>query len=191
MVKHIVHNGGIDGLMERLKKLSSQKVAVGIPADKNDAGRSADGTDDITNSDLVYIHTHGVRPREVRQAMQPDIDNGIKYSVAHQMYIQAHGSFVHLVPARPIIEPAIENSKAGIAKQLGAAASAAMNGEDTEKPLMDAGLYAQSKVKSFFLHNDWAPNAPKTIKRKGSDKPLIDTGALRNSITFVIRGDGK
>jgi len=191
MVKHIVHDGGVDGLMERLKKLSSQKVAVGVPADKNDAGRSADGTDDITNSDLVYIHMHGVRPREVRQAMQPDIDKGIKYSVARQMYIQAHGSFVEQVPARPIIEPAIESSKAGIAKRLGAAASAAMNGEDTEKPLMDAGLYAQSKVKSYFLHNNWAPNSPKTIKRKGSDKPLIDTGALRNSITFVIRGDGR
>jgi len=74
---------------------------------------------------------------------------------------------------------------------LGVAASAAMNDEDTEKPLEDVGLYAQSKVKNYFLRNGWAPNAPSTIKKKGSDKPLIDSSAMRNSITFVIRGGGK
>ena len=29
---------------------------------------------------------------------------------------------------------------------------------------------------------DWAPNAPSTIARKGSDAPMIDTGQLRSSI---------
>lgn len=29
-------------------------------------------------------------------------------------------------------------------------------------------------------------NAESTVKRKGSSKPLIDTGALRQSITFIV-----
>lgn len=32
----------------------------------------------------------------------------------------------------------------------------------------------------------WAPNSAETVRRKGSDKPLIDTGALRRSITFEV-----
>lgn len=32
------------------------------------------------------------------------------------------------------------------------------------------------------------PNAPATIARKGSDKPLIDTGQLRSSISYEVDG---
>ena len=31
------------------------------------------------------------------------------------------------------------------------------------------------------------PNAPSTIRQKGSDAPLIDTGQLRQSISFEVR----
>ena len=33
---------------------------------------------------------------------------------------------------------------------------------------------------------DWKPDSPITIKRKGSEMPLIDTGRLRRSITFEV-----
>lgn len=33
------------------------------------------------------------------------------------------------------------------------------------------------------------PNAASTIARKGSSKPLIDTGQLKNSITYVVKKD--
>jgi hypothetical protein len=32
------------------------------------------------------------------------------------------------------------------------------------------------------------PNAPATIRAKGSSKPLIDTGEMRQSVTYQIRG---
>ena len=31
-----------------------------------------------------------------------------------------------------------------------------------------------------------APNAPSTIKRKGHDKPLIDTGLMKSKVDFRI-----
>jgi hypothetical protein len=41
-----------------------------------------------------------------------------------------------------------------------------------------------------FVRSDYykgmIPNAPSTIERKGSDTPLIDTGALVNSVTYQI-----
>lgn len=34
------------------------------------------------------------------------------------------------------------------------------------------------------------PNAPSTVRQKGSSNPLIDTGAMRQAITWVIREKG-
>ena len=33
-------------------------------------------------------------------------------------------------------------------------------------------------------------NAPETVRRKGSSNPLVDTGALRQAITWVVRDRG-
>jgi hypothetical protein len=190
MVKasHKSNNGGTNALFDRIKKLSSQKVCVGVPAEDTERDDS-----DLSNADLIYIHTHGVRPRPVRGEMQHEINKGTKYSTALQMYIHEHGSFAYQVPARPIIEPAIEDSKESISEQLGNTVKIAAAGENTENALNDVGQYASGKVKTWFTNseNGWAPNSESTIKKKKSDKPLIDSGALRQSITYVIRGDNE
>lgn len=49
------------------------------------------------------------------------------------------------------------------------------------------GLFASNLVKDKFVKGPFVPLKPTTIKRKGSTKPLIDTGALRQSITWVAR----
>ena len=184
---HKSFGGGAKALMDRMRQLSSQKVCVGVPAE--DAERK---DSDVNNADLVYIHTHGVRPPNVRAEMQTNINKGVKYSAAMQMYIREHGSFAYQVPPRPIIEPAIENSKESIGELLGNAAKQTAEGKNVQKALEAVGLEAQEDVKDWFTDskNGWAPNAESTIKKKKSNKPLIDTGALQGSITFVIRGDG-
>tara|TARA_Y100000004_G_scaffold70614_1_gene79425 strand:+ start:1379 stop:1816 length:438 start_codon:yes stop_codon:yes gene_type:complete len=37
----------------------------------------------------------------------------------------------------------------------------------------------------------WEANAPATIARKGSSRPLIDTGNLRGSFTFQVRNNNQ
>ncbi len=190
MVKtyHISHDGGAQTIIDRLKKLSLQKVCVGVT--KGTAGRN---NSDVDNADLVYIHTHGVRPNNVRKDMQAEIDKGTKYSTALQMYIHEHGSFAYQVPPRPIIEPAIENSKEDISELLSNAAEQAANGGDVNEALKEVGQEARDDVKDWFTNpkSGWPANASSTIKAKGSDKPLIDTAQLRKSITFAIREDEK
>ena len=36
----------------------------------------------------------------------------------------------------------------------------------------------------------FAPNAESTIKKKGSDQPLIDTGYMRQSVNYVVKRRG-
>ena len=40
-----------------------------------------------------------------------------------------------------------------------------------------------------FSGAPFAPNKPSTVKRKGSSKPLINTGALRSSISVAVVGN--
>ena len=44
------------------------------------------------------------------------------------------------------------------------------------------GSKAKSMIQDAIRDGDWAPNAPSTIKKKGSDKPLIDTGTMRQGV---------
>jgi hypothetical protein len=60
-----------------------------------------------------------------------------------------------------------------------------------EKALGLLGQKMASDMKGKFTKNDWPPNTPETISAKGSSRPLIDTGALRASITYevVMKGE--
>ena len=48
------------------------------------------------------------------------------------------------------------------------------------------GVFQKGLVQAEIVDGDFEPNAPSTIKKKGSDKPLIDTGKMRQSVNFVI-----
>lgn len=51
------------------------------------------------------------------------------------------------------------------------------------------GRYCKSAITDSLLNGSWQPNAPSTVKLKGSDRPLVDTGNLLNCIGFVIYKD--
>ncbi len=48
-------------------------------------------------------------------------------------------------------------------------------------------LIAQGDVQQNIVNGKWTANAPSTIKRKKSSKPLIDTGKLRQSIRGIVK----
>ena len=113
-------------------------------------------------------------------------------SNAQLVYLHTHGSPMQHIPARPIIEPAIEapDNKAMIANQLGAAAKAVLGGQAVlaKQSLQKAGMLGRNAALRWFTdpRNHWAALSQRTIERKESDRPLIDTGQLRRSITFVV-----
>lgn len=176
---------GMESVKKAIEALSRKEVLVGIPEDN----ASRDG--EINNAELLYIHSHGVRNKKMRDEMQSNIDNGIKYSKAHSLYVQTHGSPLLNVPARPVLEPAIEDSKEVIASQIKKASKSALDGNsaEAEANLNKAGMIAQSVAQNWFENpkNNWPPNSPKTIAKKGSNIPLVDTNEMRKSITYVLR----
>ena len=179
-------------MFKELQELAKKTVLVGIP--ESDSVRNAtELRGDISNAQLAYIHTHGVRATSMRREMDPEISEGRKYSEAYTMYMMEHGSPLWHSPPRPIIETAIEHpsNREKIVNELKKVASLIAEGDlqAAENQLQAVGMVASSAVRDWFENseNGWEPNAESTIKSKGSARPLVDTGQLRNSITYVIR----
>lgn len=67
-----------------------------------------------------------------------------------------------------------------------------LKGFDSNQLLGLIGTYCTNISKKAFSNNGygkWQSLKTSTIKAKGSSKPLIDTGTLRNSITWAVRND--
>ncbi len=185
-VEHNEYNGGFAGLVKRLQGLQKRQIQVGIP--QQTSSRKSEG---INNAELLYIHTHGIRRKAMREEMQEGMDRGLKYSEAFSLYIQSHGSPLWHSPPRPVLEPAIKANKEKIAMQFSkiVKATADGNADAMERAITSTGMTAQNACRAWFKdpRNGWTRNDPKTLKLKGSDKPLVDSGELRDSIVYVVR----
>lgn len=58
------------------------------------------------------------------------------------------------------------------------------------KALALIGAYLQGKIQEKIASNIPPPNAPSTVSEKGSSGTLIDTGQLRQSITYQVHPNG-
>ena len=176
---------GLGSILKSLAILENTDVLVGIPM----AQSSRSGQ--INNAELGFILSNGVRIKSARKEIKKLTDSGQTYASAVDAYIHATGDQRWKIPPRPFLKPAIDANIGQIGKYHAAAFKAAMKGDESEviEILDELGLQAQNWVKGWFNNpkNGWAPNAPYTIEKKGSDRPNIDTGQLRNSITYVLR----
>lgn len=96
------------------------------------------------------------------------------------------------IPPRPFIGgwfDAFKEENRKFAKEL---ALKRMEGKLTyERSLQLMGIRAKAGIQKFISDGINPPNAPSTIARKKSSKPLIDTGQLRSSIDFrIVSGGG-
>ncbi len=108
-------------------------------------------------------------------------------------YIHEHGSPAANIPARPFLKPAIEDSGEHLVNILAAGLRRALqsrNVRDVDVAYERTGLAAVSEVQGYMSTARFTPLKPATIKRKGSSRPLIDTGQLRASVTHVVRSRG-
>lgn len=113
-------------------------------------------------------------------------------------YINEFGSPAQNIPPRPFLEPGVEEAKPEIVKILSQAAiTTQTSAQDVDVELNKAGIKAVSTVKNRIRNStDIEPLSPVTMharatrkknRRTGVMKPLIDTGQMLNSITYVVK----
>lgn len=84
------------------------------------------------------------------------------------------------IPARPWLDVGV---KSGTQDYLEVIEN---HSDDIDNALEIIGQIAVGKVQQYMTDLQDPPNAPNTIAKKGSSNPLIDTGALRQSVTYSI-----
>lgn len=180
----IVRNTNASQLAARIKTLGKLAAFTGVPAASRDA-RS-------TQLTAMAAKTNSKKKKAyLAKAAEEDVTN------AELMFIHTYGSKIRHIPARPVLQPAVmaEDNKKAIANELVASIRATLEGDPelAEKKMLRAALAGQNAARKWFTdaRNGWEKNADSTIARKGSDRPLIDTGALRASIVGIIDTDAK
>ena len=171
----------IDGLV-------GTRVMVGVPSEK---ALRTDGSDGPNNATLAYIHEHGAP--EANIPARPFLAPGIE---------RAKGDTVALL--RVAGEKALDGNPAAVERQLhrvGLLNQASVRSVITEgipPPLAEStiagrirrvkGAKRQAKIAA-----ELAAGTP--ASRQGGEEglfvPLVRTGQLRNSITYVLRKVGK
>jgi len=110
-------------------------------------------------------------------------------SNAALLFIHTNGSPLKGIPARPVIEAALDQNSDQVAEVLKECADAGASGDvGAVMPALErAGMQGQNICRDWFEGaNGWAPLKPKTIERKGSAGVLIDTGQMRGAITYKV-----
>jgi hypothetical protein len=112
----------------------------------------------------------------------PDGTSVITVGVIHEFGAPGAG-----IPMRSFLRAGIAEADPEIRKLIRKVAKAAMDGKIAERQALELlGLRAASIVQQKIVKGPFEPNDPKTIERKGSSSPLIDTGLLRQSITYQV-----
>lgn len=90
-----------------------------------------------------------------------------------------------IIPSRPFMTMAKDKLRAwypGFIKD----SAANLESFNVSRVLNLIGEYGKGQIQIAITELQDPPNAPYTIKKKKSAKPLIDTGAMRQSVTYLV-----
>lgn len=93
------------------------------------------------------------------------------------------------VPERSFLRSTIDENRTEYEAAIARSLLRTITGQATlRKGLEKLGTLVAADVKRKITILEDPPNAFSTIEQKGSDNPLIDTGRLRASIDFEVKG---
>lgn len=115
------------------------------------------------------------------------IHEGVKEPKGGDINMATLGAIQHFgndhIPARPWLDAGVES---GNDEYQSIIEDAIAEGESLSSAMNQVGIIATGKVQQFITQLKSPPNASSTIAKKGSSNPLIDTGAMRASVSHQI-----
>lgn len=104
---------------------------------------------------------------------------------AHEFGLPERG-----IPERSFLRSAVHEQAAKYSGLMAQRLRKVANGNGSiEQALSLIGVVATADIQTKIAKGDFVPLKPQTIKRKGSSKPLIDTGNMRQSVTWSLARD--
>lgn len=105
-------------------------------------------------------------------------------SIAEVAIYNEFGVPTHNQPPRPFFRNAIAANKGKWAPNLATALK--QNNNNAKKALKLLGEEIKAEIVESINELQDPPLAPSTIARKGFEKPLIDTGLMRDSVDYKV-----
>ena len=90
------------------------------------------------------------------------------------------------IPQRPFMRTAVNRHGKSWGSKSAKAVQSVMKGMPISQVTELVGMQMKSDISSTLTNGPWTPNSVVTIAKKGSSRPLIDTGELRASITYKV-----
>ena len=152
---------GLENIFKELETLKSMCVKVGVTEDAG--AQAAEGG--ATIAQIASWNELGVLGPPASQ----------------------NGGGKWFIPPRPFIRGFADGKREQIAKMLEKLGGLVSGGKlKAAEAMARLGEYGQGGVKSYIRNGAFTPNADFTIAKKGSSKPLIDSGATRNAIRYQV-----
>lgn len=93
------------------------------------------------------------------------------------------------IPSRPFMRESFDENVGRINSDIAKEYDNVMTGQKSVyAALSTVGMKHQDRVKKKIGSNMKPANAPSTIAKKKSSHTLIDTGAMLNSVNYIVRG---
>ena len=92
------------------------------------------------------------------------------------------------IPPRPFITDWFDENEAALRSKLTVLMQSVVAGKRTrDQVLQIMGAYCVGQIQARMAESIPPPNAPSTIKQKGSSTTLINSGQLRSAVSFDVR----
>ena len=184
---HKEHNGGVRGLLERISSLGVPNVYIGVPSSKNSTHEGG-----INMATLVAVHELGANIKHSGGTRYQNKANGNLAKFVRNDFVGptsgVTGSHTIVIPERSFIRSTMKDNEKRYADLMLKGFRSVLRMESTvEVVYQKIGITISDDVKSKILTGSFVPLKPSTIKKKGSSKPLVDTGEMRNSISYEVR----
>lgn len=104
--------------------------------------------------------------------------------------IHYHGAPSKNIPQRDVITPTIEQNESKYLGFIDRSIPSLIDGSMELKTMWQyLGMEGQADLQKQMITAKLAPLSPRTIRRKGSSRPLIDSGQLRQGVTYIVDGE--
>ncbi len=95
------------------------------------------------------------------------------------------------IPSRPFLRKSVDENKTVIDDMLDKTVKRLLSGQPMQRVLNRLGSFQKGLVQKKIVEGTYVPNATSTIRKKGSSRPLIDTGRMRQSVNYIVRKKGQ
>lgn len=166
-IKCIKDESNVDKLLENLAIIQDLKIQIGIMS--NAGGKM------LT---IARVHEFGCTI-EVTEKMR-------KYLRHIGIYLKKDTNTIN-IPERSFIRAGFDENKSNIESRVSTLINSLMHNQiDRETFYEFIGEYTVGLIQEYLTNLSSPPLHPATVKNKKSSNPLVDTGHLRDTITYKI-----